>query len=89
MVPDWAAGVAVICVALFGGIGVMSRIVDTSKKTKGLRAEDAERLERLEGQVTELEQAQHRIAELEERVDFAERLLARQNEAERLAPPRN
>jgi hypothetical protein len=30
-----------------------------------------------------------RVSELEERLDFAERLLARQNEAERLASPRH
>ena len=89
MVPDWAVGVSVICVAFFGGIGVMSRFADTSRKMRRLRAEDTERLERLEGQVAEMEQGQRRIAELVERVDFAERLLARQNEAERLAPPRN
>jgi Tfp pilus assembly protein PilO len=89
VVPDWAVGVAVICVSFFGGVGILTRIANTAKKDKGLRAEDAERLERLEGQVAELEQAQHRMAELEERVDFAERLLARQNDVERLAPPRN
>ena len=35
----------------------------------------------------ELEALQHRVAELEERVDFAERLLAQQREADRLARP--
>lgn len=34
-----------------------------------------------------LEDLQRRVAELEERLDFAERLLARQREAERLVPP--
>lgn len=37
----------------------------------------------------DLEDAHRRIAGLEERVDFAERMLARQREPERLAPPRN
>jgi len=88
--PDWAVGVALICVAFFGGVGVLTRIAGGSnKKSKRLDAETAERLEMLEGKLAELEQSQHRIAELEERVDFAERLLARQNEAERLAPPRH
>lgn len=90
MVPDWAVGVAVICVAFFGGVGVLTRIAGgSSKKSKRLDAETAERFEMLEGKLAELEQSQHRIAELEERVDFAERLLARQNEAERLSPPRH
>ena len=87
MVPEWAVGVAVICVAFFGGVGVLTRIARPAKKR--LDSESTARLEALEAKVDELERAQHRIGELEERVDFAERLLARQNEAERLAPPRH
>jgi len=34
-----------------------------------------------------LDDLQRRVAELEERVDFAERLLAKQREGERLAKP--
>ena len=37
----------------------------------------------------DLEDAHRRIAGLEERVDFAERMLAKQREPERLVPPRN
>ncbi len=37
----------------------------------------------------DLEEAHRRIAGLEERVDFAERMLAKQREPERLVPPRN
>ena len=36
----------------------------------------------------ELRDVRRELAELAERVDFAERLLAKQREAERLAPPR-
>ena len=35
-----------------------------------------------------LDQLRHEVAELAERVDFTERLLAKQREGERLAPPR-
>lgn len=35
----------------------------------------------------DLEDAHRRIAALEERVDFAERMLAKQREPDRLAPP--
>jgi len=35
----------------------------------------------------ELQQVRHEMAELGERLDFAERLLAKQRDAERLAPP--
>jgi hypothetical protein len=40
----------------------------------------------LEARVAALEEATSRLAELEERVDFAERMLARQREADRLNP---
>ena len=38
--------------------------------------------------VQELQQVRREVAELGERMDFTERLLARQREADRLAPPR-
>jgi Tfp pilus assembly protein PilO len=38
--------------------------------------------------VGELEELRRRLAEVEERLDFAERLLARDREADRLGPPR-
>jgi|GEM_PF-2543098 len=44
-------------------------------------------VEQLRQRVAELESMQHRMAELEERVDFAERLLARQRETESLRLP--
>jgi hypothetical protein len=37
---------------------------------------------------TELQELRQEVGELAERVDFTERLLAKQREAERLAPPR-
>ena len=37
----------------------------------------------------ELRQVRHDLDELSERLDFAERLLAKQREGERLAPPRS
>jgi hypothetical protein len=48
-----------------------------------LQAEVAELRRELEG----LRQSDEQLAELGERVDFLERLLARQREAERLVPP--
>jgi tetrahydromethanopterin S-methyltransferase subunit G len=39
----------------------------------------------LQARVTELEAEHERLAEIEERLDFAERLLARQRDPERLA----
>ena len=37
----------------------------------------------------ELDQLKQRMSELEERVDFAERLLVKQREAQRLGPPQD
>lgn len=44
----------------------------------------AQRILELEERVAELEQGQARVLELEERLDFTERLLVQQREAERL-----
>ncbi len=38
--------------------------------------------------VAELQEVRRELSELSERTDFTERLLAKQREAERLAPPR-
>lgn len=45
------------------------------------------KVEELESRVAELEAGQQHMVELEERLDFAERLLARQPDAARLSPP--
>jgi hypothetical protein len=44
-------------------------------------------LEELQVRLGQLDQLQERIGELEERVDFAERILAKQRDDERLALP--
>ena len=38
--------------------------------------------------LTEVEELKRRLAEVEERLDFTERLLAKERSADRLAPPR-
>jgi len=43
-------------------------------------------LEDVYGRLGELDELKHQVAELEERVDFAERVLAKQREAPRLPP---
>src|SRR6476469_306331 len=54
----------------------------------GTPPEHDPRIDQLEKRVAELEAAQGRLAELEERVDFAERLLTRNEAAARLPGPR-
>lgn len=48
-------------------------------------AVDAGTSAQLEAALGRLDENEHRLAELEERLDFAERLLARQAESDRLA----
>ena len=73
------------------------RLADRPRKWRGSKREAAEMLDELQGKLGELddlrkrlgevEELQRRMGELEERLDFAERVLAKQREAERLAPP--
>jgi hypothetical protein len=50
---------------------------------------EREALEDLQVRLGQLDQLQERIGELEERVDFAERILAKQREGERSALPKD
>jgi len=63
-------------VLVFGGIVVLRLL--PHKKSQTLEQPDSQALE-------EMEQLRRRLGELEERVDFAERLLAKQREVERPA----
>jgi uncharacterized membrane protein len=81
-----AIGVAAICVVLFPVVFALARRI--APKAEKRPADGTDRVEELERRVGELETGQQRMAELEERVDFAERLLAKQRDTERLGPPR-
>jgi Tfp pilus assembly protein PilO len=58
-----------------------SRVVDPT--------EQGQTLEDVQASLGELDQLKRRMSELEERVDFAERLLTKQREAQRLDPPQD
>ena len=79
-IPGWAigGGVIIFAVALAQILVVKLRASVRIPPTSGT-------------EIGELRQAldtmQSRVGELEERVDFAERLLAKYREAERLGPP--
>lgn len=75
------------------GILAASVLLLSWRRHRALKREDRtpdspERLEELEYRVTELESVQQRVLELEERLDFAERLLARQREPEKIPEAR-
>ena len=94
---DWESILAITFI--FGGgslflmaISPIGKAIAERIKSRGavggdeLRSELAAHREAL---AEELEAVRREVAELAERVDFAERLLAKQREGERLAPPRS
>lgn len=85
MFPEWAVGVGVIIVAVFGGIGLMVRTLP-SRMPKKARGQDADDLEDLHRKLDEVDELRRRLGEVEERLDFTERLLASQRDGDRLPP---
>ena len=89
-IPEWAIGVGVCLIALFGGIGLMYRLMPPEMRLSGKKRHAAFKVGESTdpGQTAaEFDDVHRRLAELEERVDFAERLLTKQREAERLSSP--
>ena len=79
-----SAGDAAIWSVLAAGLLVLSWRRKRALAAKPPGEADSDRVDDLEARLQELEHAQDRVLELEERLDFAERLLARQREPERL-----
>jgi hypothetical protein len=80
---------AVVCGGLFLMFlvtGPLGKAMGRWLESYGGSAVDPRRLQELEGRVTELEALSQRTAELEERLEFAERLLSKLREPERLPP---
>jgi hypothetical protein len=79
--------------AAFASIIVLVAVVVTIQRylprprAREINRPDREALEDLQDRLGQLEQLQQRVSELEERVDFAERLLAKQRDGERLGLP--
>ncbi len=86
-IPDWALGVGVIIIAITVGktLTGMLRMMSIRAAARNLTPSDEEIGELRQS----LDAVQNRLAEVEERLDFTERLLAKQRDAERLgSPPR-
>jgi len=84
VIPSWALGAAVILIAIQIGRAISGRYGGGGGgrgRHRGLPASDDEISELRQN----LETMQNRVAELEERVDFAERLLAKHREGDRLS----
>ena len=83
IIPSWAIGTAIIIVVYAVAKIVVRRVVGPESRG-GAQSPGDQEVSRLSQGV---EEVQRRLGELEERMDFAERLLAKERGAERLAPP--
>ena len=96
-IPGWAIGVGFIVLCVGVAQVVARRLIpadqlrhaDRLRGRRGSKREVAEALEEVEARLGELDDMRKRLAEVEERLDFAERLLTKQREAERIVPPQN
>jgi hypothetical protein len=89
MSPDlWAivpiAGMGLSAFFMFGVYKLLSRWLDA--KARRDAAPPSEDVRELQREVDELRALPERVAQLEERLDFAERLLARERERASLRP---
>ena len=100
-IPEWAFGVGFIIIAVSIAKAIAGRIgpPDRLRGPRGSRRDLAQAIEDLQKRVggsddvqtrlDALEDVQRRLADVEERLDFAERMLAKQRDAERIAPPKS
>jgi hypothetical protein len=70
-------------------LGIRRRLALKGRSDRGLTTGEmhAERIAELEQRVAEVDSVQARVYELEERLDFTERLLARERSPGALSPP--
>lgn len=83
IIPDWAIGTAFVIAVIAAAQVVVRRLIGRANLSGGQNPTEPD-VARL---TQALDDVQHRLGELEERVDFAERLLAKERIAERLGPP--
>jgi hypothetical protein len=84
LVPQWAIGVVVIIVTVATAQAVLRMLGIKSGRSTAHSLSTSEDTAELRQAIEVL---QNRLAEVEDRLDFAERLLAKQRDAERLGPP--
>jgi Tfp pilus assembly protein PilN len=86
-IPEWAIGVGAILMFVSVLKVVTARLMPPGYRGRSWRGEILRpETEDLQARLAEVDQLKQRVSELEERVDFAERLLARHREGERLPP---
>ena len=84
--PQWAVGVGAVLVLVTVLQVSYARLVPPEYRRRRWKGEPLQASDDMQSRLAELEEVKQRLAELEERVDFAERLLAKQREAGRLGP---
>ena len=84
--PEWAVGVGAVLVLVTVLQVVYVRLVPPEYRRRRWKGEPLQASDEMQSRLAELEEVKQRLGELEERVDFAERLLAKQREAGRLGP---
>ncbi len=100
-IPEWALGVGFIIVAvsiakaLGGRLGPPNPLGGPRRSRRDL-AQAVEELQKRVGgsddvhrRLDALEDVQRRLSDVEERLDFAERMLAKQRDVERIVPPKH
>ena len=84
--PEWAVGMGAVLVLVTVLQVIYVRLMPPENRRRRLKGEPLQASDDVQGRLAELDEVKQRLGELEERVDFAERLLAKQREAERLGP---
>jgi hypothetical protein len=95
-IPEWALGVGfiIIVVSIAKALRGTPSFGDRLRGRRGGRQVPADldgklaELDDVQRRLDDVDDLQRRVSELEERVDFTERLLAKQREGERIAPPK-
>ncbi|MDH4131399.1 MAG: hypothetical protein OEV95_06295, partial [Gemmatimonadota bacterium] len=83
-VPQEEVGVGLVFAVSFVVLALRRARALRHQAEGGEEPEASRRIEELEDRLAELEAGQGRVLELEERLDFAERMLARESERARL-----
>jgi hypothetical protein len=84
--PEWAVGVGAVLVLVTVLQVIYVRLMPPEYRRRRLKGEPLHASDDVQSRLAELDEVKQRLGELEERVDFAERLLAKQRGAERLGP---
>ena len=81
------AALGTIISLVFAGVALLRLL--PKPKSRVMDQPGREALEELHARLGQLDQLQERVGELEERVDFTERILAKQREGDRLSLPQD